>query len=348
MKTGAAESEPGNKPIAVVGGGILGVATALYLVREGKAVVLVEREKLGAETSYGNAGVLASCSVVPVTTPGLLKSIPKYLLSKDSPLFLRWGYLPKLFPWLVRYLSHATAGHNRRIADALLPIVGDSLEQHQAMAKGTPAERWVVPSDYLFVYQHQQAFDADRFVWNIRQERGFHGEILEADALRAYAPGLGPANQLGVRVPGHGMIKDPGRYLADLAAVFQQMGGTIKKAEVTGFELEGDRVVGLQTSDGPLHCSQVVIAAGAWSAKLLGKLGIKISMESERGYHVEFYGANLDVPCPTMVAMGKFVATPMEGRLRCAGLVEFGGLSAQPSQGPFDLLMRKARETFPD
>ncbi|MEM7172715.1 MAG: FAD-binding oxidoreductase, partial [Pseudomonadota bacterium] len=46
--------------------------------------------------------------------------------------------------------------------------------------------------------------------------------------------------------------------------------------------------------------------------------------------------------------MGKFVATPMEGRLRCAGLVEFGGLSAQPSQGPFDLLMRKARETFPD
>src|SRR5918998_374468 len=86
--------------VVVVGAGIVGVSTALWLQRGGHRVVLIDRSGPGEGASFGNGGVLASCAVVPVTGPGLPRSIPGLLIRRDSPLFLRWSYAPRLAPWL--------------------------------------------------------------------------------------------------------------------------------------------------------------------------------------------------------------------------------------------------------
>ena len=117
---------------------------------------------------------------------------------------------------------------------------------------------------------------------------------------------------------------------------------------MTDFIDTDGRLSALATTDGPLPCSHAVVAAGAWSGKLTSKLGLKIPLESERGYHIELYDPSIMPKSPVMVASGKFVATPMEGRLRCAGIVEFGGLDAPPSQKPFDLLLKRITEAMPD
>ena len=90
--------------IVIVGAGIVGVSTAIWLRRFGAEVTLVDRDAPGQGTSFGNAGVLAACSMVPVTAPGLMRKAPGYLANPNFPLFLRWGYLPKLAPWLMKYL----------------------------------------------------------------------------------------------------------------------------------------------------------------------------------------------------------------------------------------------------
>ena len=123
-----------HQTIAIIGAGIVGVSTAVWLQREGFEVILIDRAGPGEGTSYGNGGILASCSVVPVTVPGLVRKAPGMLLDRNSPLFLRWSYLPKLLPWLSRYLLHTRPHETRRIAAALEQIVGDSLEQHLAIA----------------------------------------------------------------------------------------------------------------------------------------------------------------------------------------------------------------------
>ena len=88
----------------------------IWLRRMGAEVTLVDKGAPGQGTSFGNAGVLAACSVAPVTTPGLIRKGPGYLFDRGYPLYLRWSYLPKLLPWLVRYLSHANADDATRIA----------------------------------------------------------------------------------------------------------------------------------------------------------------------------------------------------------------------------------------
>ena len=176
------------KKVAIIGAGIVGVSAAVWLQREGHDVVLIDKAGPGEGTSYGNGGVLASVAVVPVSVPGLMKKAPGMLLSPDSPLFLRWSYLPKLLPWLVRYLRHCRPDEVRRIAKAVEQIIGDSVDQHQAIAKGTIAEKWLVPSDYVFAYNDRAHYDGDAFGWQVRRELGFAWDELESPAFRNYDP----------------------------------------------------------------------------------------------------------------------------------------------------------------
>lgn len=343
------------KCVAIVGAGIVGVATALWLQRDGHDVILVDKSGPAEGTSFGNGGVLAASGVVPVTVPGLLKKAPKMLFSPHQPLFLKWPYVLRLIPWLARYLSHANAADVRRIAKALTGVLGDSLGEHQALAAGTPAARYVQPSDYLFLYRNARAFEADGFGWAVRRENGYGWRELAEPALRREHPSYGPAVTHGIAAPDHGWIRDPGAYVKTLAKHVEAGGGRIVIAAAEDVVRENGRVTGLRVSKAgasngaeTLACDAVVIAAGAWSVPLCAKLGLKIPLESERGYHIELWDPSITPKAPAMFTEGKFVVTPMEGRIRVAGIVEFGGLKAAASTAPIALLKRGIKTLLPD
>ncbi len=335
------------KRVAVIGAGIVGVSTAIWLQRGGHEVVLIDKAGPGEGTSFGNGGVLASCSVVPVTVPGLLWKAPRMLVDPNQPLFIKWRYLPRLAPWLIRYLGHANAEAAKRRADALYPIIGDSLADHQELAAGTGAEKWIIGSDYLFLYNDRAHFESDSFGWSVRGAQGFAWDILEGKAFKDYDPAYGPSLDCAVRLKNHGRIADPGQYVKDLAAHAERNGARILIAKIDDIVRKGGRVTGVRAAGETIACDAAVIATGVWSGPLVRKLGLSIPLESERGYHLELWEPNIMPRSPVMVASGKFVATPMEGRLRLAGIVEFGGLDTPPSRAPFELLKRNIRAAIP-
>lgn len=337
----------GPQHVAVIGAGIVGVATAIRLLQDGRRVTLIDRAGPGEGTSFGNGGVLASASVVPVTVPGLAAKAPRMLFDRDQPLFLRWRYLPRLLPWLRQYLGHCTEEQVRRIAAAMLPLVGDSLADHMALAGGSPAERFIHPCDYAFIYRDRTAFDADRFGWALRREFGFRWSEEERQALQAAEPAFGAEAGFAARLPDHGRISDPGAYVKALAAHAESLGATALRGEVTDFVTENGRLTGLRIRGETLSCDAAVVATGAWSRALVRRLGLDVPLETERGYHVELVDPNMTLSAAYMIAAGKFVITPMEGRIRLAGIVEFGGLDAPPSRAPFDLLRRQIARTMP-
>lgn len=335
-------------PIIVIGAGIVGVSTAIWLRRAGEEVILVDRAAPGQGTSFGNGGILASCSVVPVTTPGLLFKGPKFLLNPNFPLFMRWSYLPKLAPWLARYMSYANDTQTRRIAKGIEIVTGDSVDQHFALAKGTAAEEWLRKSDYVFAYRNRAAFDSDGYVWELRREAGFVPDLIEGQDVRDYDPIYGPNVTLLARMKNHGYVRSPGNYVAALADVLRSEGGEVRQANVKDVEFTADKASAVLTDQGPIPCSRVVLCTGVWSGPLAKKLGVNPRIESERGYHIVFKSPSMTMRSPAMIAAGKFVATPMEDGLRCAGIVEFGGLEAGPSKAPIALLRKTVKETFPD
>ncbi|MEM8663767.1 MAG: FAD-dependent oxidoreductase [Pseudomonadota bacterium] len=333
--------------VAIIGAGIVGVSTAIWLRRDGHDVTLIDRGAPGDGTSYGNAGVLASCSIVPVTGPGLVRKAPGMLFDPKQPLFLKWGYLPKLVPWLRRYLAHANAPDTRRIAAGLALVVPDSLAEHQALAAGTGAEHFIAPSDYVFGYRDRAHYEADAFAWQLRRDHGFAWDVLEGEAARAYDPALSPDVGLLATLPDHGHIKDPGGYVKALAQYADGEGVRLVRADVETVLREGDSVAGVRAGGETITAEKVVLATGVWSKPLCAALGLNVPLESERGYHLELIAPSVIPRAPIMVAAGKFVATPMTGRLRLAGIVEFGGLDAPPSRAPFRLLERSIRQALP-
>ena len=335
--------------VIIAGAGIVGVSAGIWLRRVSDAdVTIIDRLPPGEGTSHGNAGVIAACSVVPVTAPGLVRKAPKMLMNPDFPLFMRWGYFPRLLPWLMKYLSNANDSDTRRIAKGLATIVSDSVEQHKSLVADTNAADWVKESDYSFAYANRAAFEADAYTWGLRREVGFEPLIREGDAVRAFEPSLSPQVSLLATMEDHGYIRDPGGYVKALAMVFEGLGGKIMQAEIKDFELTEDKVTAVVTDAGRQPCDRAILATGVWSKPLMRKLGLSIPIETERGYHIVFEDAQGGPSHPIMVASGKFVATPMAAGLRCAGIVEFGGLDAGPSKPALDLLRKHTKAAFPN
>ncbi len=334
--------------IVVVGAGIVGVSTAIWLRRANHDVVLIDKDQPGMAASYGNAGLLAQWAVIPVTTPGLLKTAPKYLLDPDSPLFMRWSYLPKIAPWLFQFMKRANDTDARKTAAALLPILGDSLQQHKSLVQGTRAESRVQESSFSFAYDSRKAFEKDAYGWAIRRECGYVPELIEGRAVQEEEPILGPSINLLAVLKDHGHILHPGLYVAELAQMFEEIGGQIVQAEVTDFDLTGDRIRAVETTKGRFECDRAVVTSGIWSKPLMQKLGLNVPLETERGYHVLFKNPSQLPRNPMMMSSGKFGVTPMGNSLRCAGTVEFGGIHAGPSRAPIALLRKKAAIAFPN
>ena len=335
--------------VAVVGAGIVGVCVAEWLRRDGHEVLLIDRVEPGSreQTSFGNAGMLARCAVVPVPVPGLWAKVPGMLFSKDSPLSLRWSQLPRMAPWLLRYLSKGREAEVRRIAEGLSHLLLDSPDQHRRIAEGTPAQRFIKDCEYLYLYKDRAAYEADAFGWGLRAEFGLRTRPVERAELESIAPGIAPGQDFAMALLDHGTITNPSGYLTALARHFTDQGGRFLKAEVEAIEPEAEAIA-IKAGGELLRVDRVVLAAGIWSKRLAERLGHKTAMESERGYHVMLEGPSMTPRSPLMVASGKFAMTPMEEGLRLAGLVEYGGFGAAPAEAPVEFLKGRARKLFPD
>ncbi|MEO9897241.1 MAG: FAD-binding oxidoreductase [Paracoccaceae bacterium] len=333
--------------VVVVGGGMVGVATAIWSLRKGNKVTLIDKGAPGDRSSYGNAGVLASASVLPVTMPGLIGKIPKMVLSASEPIFVRWPYLPRLIPWALRYLAYATAPKARRIAAALQPIIGNSLEDHLALAKGTEAQRHIKPTDFAVLYNDRSAYENDAFGWQIREDLGFEWTEHEEAARHDYDPVLNQEFGFLASLKNHGQITDPGAYMHDLRTYFETSGGIILNREVDDITHQAGRATGVMTDQGLVSADRVAITAGAWSPLLTKKLGVNIPVEAESGYHLEFWDPSFLPRVPTIVPSKKLIFSPMKGRLRVAGAVEFGGLENQGQDKVFELLRDALKEVLP-
>ena len=335
------------KPIIVIGAGMVGVSTALWLQRAGRRVILMDRGKPGMGASYGNAGLIAQWAVVPVNTPSIWKDAPKYLPNPNSPLFLKWTHLPKMLPWIAKFLSNANPVDTDRMVNALIPLLTDAVDQHKSLVSDTPLEHWISTSKFSYSYPTCADFEHDAFSWDMKACAGFTPTVLTGNEIQDAEPILGPATGCLAVLEGQGHITNPSGYITQLGAHFMTQGGEFIQAEVKDFIKSNGHITSVETSQTNIPCMHAVITAGIWSKDLMRKLNLEVPLETERGYHVIYKNPSQMPNDPMMITKGKFAVNPMDMGLRCAGIVELGDHHAGPSKQPIALLKRCATEVFP-
>ena len=333
--------------VAVIGAGICGVCCATFLRRAGHEVTLVDRQPPGEGCSFGNAGSLSSSSMVPEPAPGLWMDVPGWLGDRDGPLTIRWRYLPRLVPWLWRFLAAGNAAHVARAATALHDLHAATLDLHTRLAAEAGVPDLVREVDYLHVYPSEQSYRASESDWHLRARHGVRFTLLNAGEVHEVEPELSPHYRRGVLVHEQGYTTNPSRLVKAYAAQFQREGGVLRRAEVRDFETAGDRVTRLLTEAEPIEADAVVIAAGAWSRVLLDRLGLRIPLDTERGYHVTVADPGIEIRRTVMESERKFLATPMEMGARFAGTVELASVDAEPDYRRADAILRLARRMYP-
>lgn len=333
--------------VTVIGAGIIGISCALQLQKKGLSVRVVDRLPPGEGTSYGNAGIFAECGCVPVNLPGFAWQIPKLMLDPVGPLSIPASYLLKAAPWGLQFVWNSRRSKFEKIADALSTLLVDATQLHLDQAREAGAEQWLSASPYYYLYRDRANFDKDSVAWQARRKRGIRYDLLEDQQVREAEPAVSEAFGLMASLHNHGFANNPEQLVKALARSFTDNGGEILLREIRDIEFHDGRPSALVTHKERLPIDKLVVAAGVWSRKLAAKLDRDVPLQSERGYHIEVSAPGLKLNSPIMFAEGKLVATPMNGGIRFAGLVEFGGLDAEPNTRFASRLLHHAKTLFP-
>ena len=333
--------------IVVIGAGIVGVSCASYLQRDGHDVRLIERDGPGEGTSKGNAGALSPGSCVPLAMPGVFRKIPGWLSDPDGPLTIQPRYFLQAFPWLARFTLSARPARVAQIADGLIALHREVYDCYAPIVERARCGDLIHRSGTLNVYRSESAFRASRSDWKMRTDRGKDIVALDSGQLRDLVPELSPAYSHGVLLPDHGYLSNPYRMVTSLAARFVADGGRIERARVTALRPHASGVTVCLEGGRTVEAARVVVAAGAWSAQLTAPLGIRIPLETQRGYQVTIADAGVTPKLPVTVVEEKYYATPMEDGLRVAGTVEFAGLAAPPVYRRARRLLEQVKDLFP-
>jgi len=336
--------------VVVIGAGIVGACSAVELLREGNQVTLVEPGEPGGEqaASYGNGCWLSPMSVIPPAVPGIWRKLPGYLADPLGPLAIRWSYLPRAAPWLLRYLlSGRTEARVEAAARALRPLLRDAPLLHRTLAEEAGVGHLVERRGLMYIYPSRADFEAEAMSWRIRRRVGIEWLELSADELRQREPELDRRYGFGVMVEEGGHCRDPGAYVAALVAHARALGADLRHARATGFRIAGGRLRAVGTDSGDIPCDAAVIAAGAHSRRLAAAAGDRVPLETERGYHAVVERPEAAPRTPLMPSDGRMAITPTERGLRIAGQVEIAGLDAAPNWRRAEILRDHLLRTFP-
>ena len=335
------------RKVTVIGAGIVGTVCACALLRDGHVVTLIDRGGPGEMTSFGNSGGISPAGLVPIAIPGMLKEIPKWLADPAGPLFLHWAYLPRLLPWLIRFLRAGREAEARRISKALATLNVETFEAYDPLLKDAGLRHLFRRTGQLFVYHTEASFNKHALAIDLRRSTGLRVDELNGDEIRQLEPSLAPVFERGVFIPGNGHCIDPFGLVQGLAEHFRRSGGDLVRREVLGFDMGPEGPSRIRTAEGDLEVDELVIAAGIWSGRLTRQLGYKVPLETHRGYHVTIADPEVTPRIMVFPEDYKLAITPMAVGLRLSGTVELAGLEAPPNYERARVLLRIGRRLLP-
>ncbi|PYC19378.1 FAD-dependent oxidoreductase [Pseudomonas jessenii] len=317
--------------IAVVGAGIIGVACALRLARQGLRVVVIDQQQPGHGASFGNAGHLATEQVFPIADASILKRLPAMLMDPMGPLRLDWKYLPRALPWFTRLLLNLRPAPFQNTVAGLRALNESSLQAWQRLLADIQRPDLLKIDGSLLVFERPESRQAIQTLQARMHQQQVPVDYWQAAAIRDTAPQLSEQIQGGLFFPRTGHFIDPYRVVCELVEAAKASGVSFVQQEVQGGYVQ-EHGVSLITGSGGLTASRVLIACGAHSASLTaGLTGKKVPLDTERGYHLMLPQEHDRLPFPVTSLERKFIMTPMSEGLRLAGTVEFAGLEKPAS-----------------
>jgi D-amino-acid dehydrogenase len=326
--------------ITVIGSGIIGICCALKLQSEGHKVLLLDKNEPVSGCSKGNAGHFATEQIFPMANKEIIKQLPKILFNPKGPLTIKRNYIHKITPWMIRFLMATRNKVINKGTQALRNLNENAMSAYKPLLKLADVDDLIENKGYLLAFEGPQAHNLANKESNTLKPFEINNQVLNCEEINELEPLLNGCDA-AVYFPDISHSIDPYKLAIGLFDSFISLGGEFKKNEIKDLIMNPDKSVNLICEENTMHTDKVVIAAGAFSQKLVAKLGIKAPLDTERGYHLMVDKFDL-LNRPVAFAQRKFIITPMSTGTRLAGTVEFAGLKNKPNWDRAEMLLDHA------
>lgn len=324
MTSQLARSSEAPRRVAILGGGMVGLSAAWFLLERGVEVTLYERDHVAAGSSWGNAGWLTPALTVPLPDPAVLRYGVKAVLSPTSPVYVPVSADPGLLRFLAGFTRASTARRWRRSLRAFAPVNRRALESYDLLAKGGVSAATHETDSFLACFLDESA--REHMVHELEEVRAsglpVDFDLLSGDEARLITPALSDQVGAAVRLRGQRFINPP-EYIAALAASVRERGGTIREGIGVDAVHDDCDSVTLHLDGGRTARHDAVIAAtGTWLGRLMKPFGVRKVVQAGRGYSFTVPAEELPEN-PVYLPDQRVACTPMGDRLRVAGMMEF-------------------------
>lgn len=334
------------KHILVIGAGIVGANCAFALKRAGFRVTLLEKDEPGKAASLGNSGSIGLASVTPLGVPGMLRKAPRMFLDPMHPLSIRPLHFPRAVPWFLRFAATLDEKRVRAIAGARAALLSLVSEAYDRLLDEIGHPELIYNNGLIFAYEREDGPQQNAFDIGLRRELGVRVEVMDGDELRRLEPALSKRIKAGVYYPDVRTTVHPGLLTTTIVDAFSRAGGLLVKDQARDFVVSDGRVTGVTGLRASYACDAVIVAAGAWSHRLVRRLGPRIPLAAERGYNITIAapGATMKIP---VVSGTRFVSiVPMLGAIRMTTGSEFADVDDPPNHAAAFRLFEAAAGTI--
>lgn len=329
--------------VLILGGGVIGLASALYLLHRGASVRVLEQGTPGCGASHGNCGTITPSHAAPLAMPGTLGVALRSVLRTDAPLYLNPRLDGPRLRWLLGFARRCNWADFHRAAAARSAILQRSRRLLGELVRDEPLDCEFAEEGELYVYRSARALAADeRHHAAVLDRLGVEVQRLRGDAVEAMEPALKPGVAGGLFHPGDARLR-PDRYVDELARRVRELGGVIESgARIEGFATDGRRIAQVRTTRGAFAGERVLLALGAWSPLLGRALDLRLPMQPGKGYSITYTRPARAPRHALVLREAQVCVTTWASGYRLGSTMEFSGYAEGLNRARLDALRRGA------
>lgn len=330
--------------VLILGGGVIGLACAHYLLAAGRSVAIVDQAAPGAGASHGNCGTITPSHAPPLAAPGMIGKALRMMFEADAPFLVKARPDPALLGWMLRFAARCNPTDFRRGTRARAALLMRSRELVERLIADERLACEFVASGLLTVFRDEHSFDQARSTIAFLNEFGIEAEALDGAAASRLEPALNERIVGAVRYPRDARLR-PDRFVAELARRVRERGGQIHESErVNEFNVDGGRLDAVVTTHAQRRARDYVFAFGAWSPPLARRLALKIPLQPGKGYSITYDRPALCPSIPLTLKERSVCVTAWSDGYRLGSTMEFAGYDASLNRRRLEALVRGASE----
>lgn len=332
----------------IIGGGVNGICSAYYLTKKGWEVEIIDPNFSSDGSSYGNAGMVVPSHFIPMASPGVISKGLKWILDSSSPFYIKPRLNLELIQWLWSFYRHSNKSNVLRSQELIWKYNELSKEEYKIIASEVNFDFDFQERGLMMLYKNEKGRKEEVEIGEEAIKLGLKVEFLDQVGVQDKNPDTKVEVMGGVFYPGDAHLYS-NHFMISMIAHLKEKGVKFISQKVTGLEVESGKVKRLKLDNKDnIEVEHVVVAAGAWSAKLLKDAGIRLLLQDGKGYSVTAFDTKQRPTIPSILTDDKVAITPMGNDLRITGTLEISGLSAKVNKKRVQGFLSAVPRYFPD